>query len=196
MEDIFIDISEMLSGGNAINPSDYYFYRGLSRGYLYLDTDIDDSTVNYIVYPLIQMNEDPNIKKITLYINSNGGDPYVAMSIVSVIENLKKPITIVILGTAASAAGFVAMAKGKHIKTVCNKYSVGLIHPGSIRLGGNSAEVRDTHDFWQRYEDTKIKDFILSHTNITDEKYESIKRREYWMLADEMLELGIVDEII
>ena len=62
-------------------------------------------------------------------------------------------------------------------------------------IAGNANAANDTHDFLQKYEGV-LKDFVISHTKITEEKYESIKRLEYYMTADEMLELGIVDEII
>ena len=37
---------------------------------------------------------------------------------------------------------------------------------------------------------------MLSHTKIDDDLYDKIERQEYWIDADEMLELGIVDKII
>jgi len=191
-----IDVSELVRTGGLPSPTDYFYYTGLKEGKLILNEDIDDMSVESVIIPLKMMDEDPDITDITVYLNSNGGNPEVGMSIVSTLENMRTPVTISILGRAASAAGYIAMAKSPNIHTICTPYSVCLIHPGSVFLFGNASEAEDTHDFLRRYDEEIIKNFILSRTKISEEKYEQIKRREYWMLPDEMVELGIVDEII
>lgn len=62
-------------------------------------------------------------------------------------------------------------------------------------MEGSAHAVKDTFDFSQHYEE-KIKDYILSHSKIDADLYEKVERKEYWMDADEMKRLGIVDEII
>ena len=178
------------------NPIDYYFYKGLGEGSVTLNDDVDDELIEKVIFPLIQMDVDSNIEHITFYVNSSGGDPQDGMAVVNCLENMQTPVTICILGRAASAAAYIVMAKGPHIKTVCGKYSVSLIHAGSVFLIGNANEAEDTHDFIKKYDEQILKKFVISHTKISAKKYEEIKRREYWMMADEMLELGIVDEII
>ena len=192
LEDLFNNGEEISS---LPNPIDYYFYRGLKEGYVILNDDIEDDIVERVIFPLRQLDLDPDIKHITLYINSNGGDPQDGMAVVSCLENMKTPVTICIIGRAASAAGYIVMAKGEHIRKVCGKYSVGLIHTGSVHITGNANAANDTHDFLRKYDEI-LKKFVISHTNITEEKYNEIHRLEYWMTSDEMLELGIVDEIV
>ena len=96
---------------------------------------------------------------------------------------------------AASMGGLIAMAKNPHLKVVCDKFTVGLIHSGSQYMAGSAHAVRDTFKFSERYEE-KIKQYILSHTNIDEEMYQNIERQEFWMDADDMLKYGIVDEIL
>ena len=178
------------------NPIDYYFYKGLKEGAVTLNDEVNDDLIEKVIFPLMQMDVNPDIEHITFYVNSSGGDPQDGMAVVNCLENMQTPVTICILGRAASAAAYIVMAKGSHIRTVCGKYSVSLIHAGSVFLWGNANEAEDTHDFIKRYDEQILKKFVISHTKITEKKYEEIKRREYWMLADEMLELGIVDEIV
>lgn len=178
------------------NPIDYYHYKGLKNGIVTLNDDVSDENVERVIFPLQQLDEDKNIEHITFYINSAGGDPQVGMAIVSCLENLKTPVTIHILGRACSAACYIAMAKGKHIKTVCGKYSIGLIHAGSVYIEGDAMNARDTQAFLDRYEDEVLKEFVLSHTKITREEYEKRLRDEWWLIADDMLKYGIVDEIV
>ena len=42
----------------------------------------------------------------------------------------------------------------------------------------------------------KIREYVLSHSKITEEEYEKMERCEWYMCAEQMLELGLVDEII
>jgi ATP-dependent protease ClpP protease subunit len=62
-------------------------------------------------------------------------------------------------------------------------------------MQGSTHAVRDTFKFSEKYED-KIKEYILSHTNIDETMYNEIERQEFWMDANDMLKYGIVNEII
>ena len=94
-------------------------------------------------------------------------------------------------GVAADTLGLLV----HHRLTVGLTHTVGLIHSGSTYLEGNVNSVKDTFKFSEKYE-KKIKDYMLSHTKIDEDLYDKIERQEYWIDADEMLELGIVDKII
>ena len=120
-----------------------------------------------------------------------------AWNIVDQIEKAKSPVTIHIMAMAASMGFLIAMAgkNNPNVKTVCHPFSVGLLHSGSQYMEGSAHAVKDTFDFSQHYEE-KIKNYILTHTKIDDDLYDKIERKEYWMDADEMKRLGIVDEII
>ena len=101
------------------------------------------------------------------------------------------------MAMAASMGTLIAMAgkNNPNVKTVCHPFSVGLIHSGSQYMEGTAHAVKDTFNFSQHYEE-KIKNYILTHTKIDENLYDKIERKEYWMDADEMLRLGVVDEII
>lgn len=178
------------------NPVDYYHYKGLKDGIVILNDEVCDENIEKVIFPLQQLDEDEKIKHITFYINSVGGDPQVGMAIVSCLENMKTPVTIHILGRACSAACYIAMAKGKHINTVCGKYAVGLIHAGSVYIEGDANNARDTQAFLDRYDNDILKEFVLSHTKIDAELYDAHGRNEWWLLAEDMLKYGIVDELI
>jgi ATP-dependent protease ClpP protease subunit len=178
------------------NPVDYYHYKGLSDGVVILNSEVDDDNIEKVIFPLRQLDEDEEVEHITFYVNSVGGDPQVGMAIVSCLENMKTPVTIHILGRACSAACYIVMAKGDHIKTVCGKYAVGLIHAGNVYIEGDAMNARDTQAFLDRYDNEILKEFVLSHTKIDEELYDAHGRNEWWLLADDMLKYGIVDEIV
>ena len=190
-----LDLSEALKSNSLPSPIDYQYYKCLENNTIIINQEISECLVEYAIIPLMNLDADENVKHIDILLNTVGGDIYTGFSMVSVLENLKTDTTIRIIGMAASMGGLIAMAKNPHIKVVCDKWSVGLIHSGSQYMEGSAHAVKDTFKFSERYEE-KIKAYILSHTNITEEMYKEIERQEFWMDADDMLKYGIVDEII
>lgn len=179
------------------DPMMYQYYKGLSERKIVINDEIRDELLEMAILPYMAMDSDGSGEPIEIIINTCGGDIYAGFNFVDQIENAKTPTTIHIMGMAASMGTLIAMAgkNNPNVKCVCHKFSVGLLHSGSQYMEGTAHAVKDTFDFTQHYED-KIKDFILSHSKITEEYYDKIERKELWLDADEMLRLGIVDEII
>ena len=143
------------------------------------------------------MDNDGTGKPIEIIISTVGGEIYSGFNFVDQIEKAKSPVTIHIMSMAASMGFLIAMAgkNNPNVETICHPFSVGLLHSGSQYMEGSAHAVKDTFDFSQHYEE-KIKDYILSHSKIDADLYEKVERKEYWMDADEMKRLVIVDEII
>ena len=188
---------ESLMAGEAQPPSykDYQYYRCLKDHVILVNDDITDNLLELATLPLMQMDEDKNVDHIKILLNTYGGQIYAGMSFVSALEAAKTPITVQIMGVAASMGIYIAMAKSDYITTVCQPYSVGLIHAGTYFTDGDRNAAKDNWEFNEKYEE-KLRQFILDRTNITEEKYKDIERHEYWIDAQQMLEYGIVDKII
>lgn len=180
---------------SGLSPEMYQYYKGLESNRIIINDEINESLVEYAVLPLLQMDEDENVKHIDIVLNTPGGQIYDGFVLVDVLERITTPTTITVMGMAASMGCLILMVKNPVVKKVCYPFSVGLIHSGSKYLSGSAHSVRDTFKFSEKYEQ-KIKEYILSHTNIDEQMYEEIERQEFWCDADTMLELGIVDEIL
>ena len=190
-----ISLDTLLEDGNLPDPVTYQYYKGLLNNTIIINDEINDCLLEYATIPLMEMDKDPNVKSIDIILNTPGGDIYDGFSFVSVLENVSKPVTLRIIGMAASMGGLIAMAKNPNLKVICDRFAVGLIHSGSQYMSGSTHAVRDTFKFSERYEE-KIKNYILTHTNIDEKMYAEIERQEFWMDAEDMLKYGIVDEII
>lgn len=177
--------------------SEYQYYKGLESRTLIINGLIDTSIVESAILPLRRFEEENDEKEIKIYLNSDGGNLIDGFALISAIERCKASIYIEILGNAASMACLIAMSGyGKdNIKTVCNQYSVGLIHSGFQALSGSAHSLEDTMDFNRRYE-AKVKEYVVTHSNIGSEFYDEIYRKEFWMTAEDMKRYGIVDEIL
>jgi ATP-dependent Clp protease protease subunit len=162
--------------------------------------DIDDTAIFRYIIPIIQMNKDDDtlgipIKDrhpITLYISSYGGDATSGMNLIDVIKASKTPI-ISVSFIACSMACLIAMACHKRY---CHKNSVFLIHDGLINIQNSMGKARDMYEFFGVKKDRAVREFILQHTKITKSQLSRNWRREWWITAEEGLELGLVDEII
>ena len=51
------------------------------------------------------------------------------------------------------------------------------------------------YKFYQRY-DEYLKSYTLSHSKITEEEYDKMERYEWYMTSADMLEKGLVDEVL
>lgn len=195
MAELEINLNDLLNKGTLPDPVEYQYYKNLLDNTVVINDEIGDNLLELAILPIMNMDADPKVKEINIILNTPGGDIYDGFAFVSVLEHIKTKTTIKIVGMAASMGALIAMAKSPKLKVVCDKWSVGLIHSGSQYMEGTTHAVRDTFKFSERYEE-KIKEYILSHTNITEEIYKEIERQEFWMDAEDMLKYGIVDEII
>lgn len=197
MELTLDEIMEMLKPTGMPDPIMYQYYLNLLKRKIVINEQISDGLLETAILPFIEMDNDGTNKPIEIILSTVGGEIYSGFNLVDQIENAKSPVIIHIMSMAASMGILIAMAgkNNPNVKTVCHKFSVGLLHSGSQYLEGSAHAVKDLFDFSQQYEE-KIKEYILSHTKIDKELYEKIERKEYWMDAQEMLRVGIVDEII
>lgn len=158
---------------------------------------ISENTIEKVVMPLLRMDNDGSGEKITIYINTNGGSVYDGLVLCDIIEHLKTETEVIVLGYAYSMGSIILMS-GKNNPNVtrkCYPFSTALIHGGSAYISGSSSQVKDYFKFNEKFE-KRIADFIVSHTNLTEDDYAAIERYEAYMDSDEMLEKGLVDEII
>ena len=194
-----IDLAELLSNNPGCLPdfTEYQYYKNLTDRKLILNSAIGDDLLELITLPYMDMDNDGSGKPIEIIVNTGGGEIYSGFNLIDQIERAKTPTTIHIMSLAASMGTLIAMAgkNNPNVKTVCHPFSVGLLHGGSQYMEGSAHAVKDLFNFTERYED-KIKEYVLTHSKITEDYYEKIERKELWLDADEMLRLGIVDEII
>lgn len=191
MPDTFLEIQLP----NSPDPILYHYYKGLSNRTFYINCEIDSDLVDMVSVPLLMA--DTTGEPITIYLNTPGGSVFDGFNLADIISNLKSPTTIIVLGYAYSMGMYLLMAGSNkpNITRKCYPFSTGLMHGGSSLVQGTSSQVRDYHEFAERF-DKKVENFVLANSNFTKEEYDKIERYELYLTAEEMLEKGLVDEII
>lgn len=175
-----------------------FHLRDIQSRKFYLISDVDVMSVFDIARHILQINrEDMSLdaearKPIIIYIASNGGEVDAGFQLIDVIENSKTPVYTVNLCNAYSMGFLIGLAGHKRFALPNAKF---LMHDGSNVVYGTGTKVQDQMEFQKRV-DSRIKDYIISHSNLSPEEYDAKLRVEWFMFADEAKERGFVDSII
>lgn len=194
--DIDTDLEAILTDGGMIN--ELFYLKDLQQRKLFLKTDIDSFSVADVVKHIMQINkEDREIpaeerKPILLYLSSHGGSVDAGFELIDAIKMSKTPVYTINLGYWYSMGFFIGIAGDKRFAT---QNSTFLMHDGSSFVIDSSAKVQDRMDFQKRLGD-RIKEYVISNSNVTSEEYDSKFRTEWYLFAPEAKEKGFIDYII
>lgn len=193
-----LDLNELIQQlSDSADPVMYQYFKNLNNRTIIINEDISEASIETVILPLLEMDNDGSGKPIKILLNTNGGDVGVGLNIVDIISKLKTPTEIIVLASAYSMGSLILMSayNNPNVTTKCYHFSTALIHSGSTYVSGTSTQVKDYHNFQEKYE-KMIKEFIISHSKITEEEYEGMYRFEWYLTSKDMLDKGLVQEII
>ena len=199
MDEFNEDFSDMegLFDTTLPDPTMVEFYRRLKNREILWNDDIDDATIDIALYIKKWNDEDKDLaiedrQPIKIFINSDGGYVATVLHVIDMIHLSKTPVYPIGQGRVYSAGGLLLMARHKRYifpHTSC------LIHDGSSGAIGSIGKMIDNLEFTKELE-KRIKQYILSSTRITEEIYDQNYRRDWFMFSEEIIKLGIADEIV
>ena len=129
--------------------------------------------------------------KITLHINSPGGNVFDGITIYNTIVNHKATVAVIIDGVAASAASFVAMAGDE---VVMAPHSQMMIHEAQgIELGA-ADDMRKMADVLDKSSDN-IASIYAQRTGGSTEEWRARMKDETWFSDSEAVEVGLADRV-
>ena len=198
--DIFFnDEVKELTKLNLPDPETLDYYERIKNREIFWNFDIDDSLVDFSLM-IIKWNKEDKGKSsnervpIKILINSNGGELSAVLNFINVLQLSKTPVYTIGLGKTYSSAGLILLAGSKGHRYVFQD-TTALIHSGSTGAAGNTDKVLDNFEFTQRQE-KRVKDFVVANTNITEKLYIKNYRKDWWLMSDEIISLGLADKII
>ena len=189
---------EALETESLADPALHQYYHNLfDRRTIVLNQEIDENIIEMVSLPLLEWDNDNSGKPITILLNSPGGSVLPALHLCNIIEQLKTPTTIIVLGYALSMGFILACSGSKNPNVITKAYegSIFMYQEGDINLGGTSGQAKSFMKFNEKLE-KYMEDFIISHTEITQKDYEAYRDQDQWLTAQEALQLGVIDEII
>ena len=153
------------------------------------DTDISATDFD----KLLKQAKADGAKRLTLRINSPGGQVFQAVAMRTMLMNSGLEISVMIEGMCASAATLLACVPGGHVRMAGG--SMFMVHnPMSIAYG-NADEIDKTVEMLRKMEG----DFHAIYAARTGQDEDTIAawmNEETWFTAQEALDAGFVDEIM
>lgn len=194
--DIEVEFEKIMLDGGMVD--ELFRLQDLRNRKLYLNDGIDQCSVAEIVKHILQYNSDDKgidpaeRKPILLYVVSEGGEVDSGFELIDTIQCSKTPVYTINLGYQYSMGFLIGLAGHKRFAMKNAKF---LMHDGSNFVYNSGAKAQDQMRFNSRVEE-RIKEYILSRGNLTNEEYDAKLRVEWYMFADEAKERGFVDYII
>lgn len=157
----------------------------------------------YFVSDLTPALKEAGRRPLTVNLNSPGGDAFEGITIFNLLVDYPAPITVNILGEAASAASVIAMA-GDRIRMY--QGSLMMIHSSKAAvmaaIYGNSKEIRHTADELDQLAevldrlDGSVAELYANRTGNSVDDVLALMRAETWMKPDEAVERGFANEVV
>ena len=170
------------------------FSRLMMDRIIFLGTEVNSHVANIIQAQLLFLESVDANKDIQIYINSPGGEVYSGLGIYDTIQFIKPDVATICTGMAASMAA-VLLCAGAQGKRSALPHSRVMIHQP---LGGAQGQASDI-EITAR-EILKIKEelalIIAKHTGKSTEEVIRTGDRDYWMIASEAKDFGMIDEVL
>ena len=130
--------------------------------------------------------------KVTVWINSPGGDCFAAAQIYNMLMEYPGTVDVHIDGIAASAASVIEMA-GNHV--AISPVGMMMIHnPATVSIG-DEREMKKAMDMLSEVKESIINAYELK-TGLPRKQLSNMMNAESWMNAKKALELGFADSIL
>jgi len=180
---------------NGLNERAYDIYsRLLKERIIFLDGEIDDAKADLVVAQLLFLESEDPKKDINLYINSPGGSVTAGLAIYDTMQYLRADVSTICMGQAASMAALI-LAGGAAGKRLILPSSRVMIHQPWGGVQGQSSDIAIHAKEILRLKKLSI-DFLVKHTDQSEERVAADIERDFFMTASEAVEYGIVDTVL
>jgi ATP-dependent Clp protease protease subunit len=170
------------------------FSRLMMDRIIFLGTQIDDYTANVIQAQLLYLDSSDPGKDISIYLNSPGGSVYAGLGIYDTMQYISSDVATICTGMAASMAAVLLVA-GTKGKRSALKHARVMIHQPMGGAQGQASDIEITAREIQKLK-KELYTIIADHSGNPFERIETDSDRDYWMIADEAREYGMIDEVM
>jgi ATP-dependent Clp protease protease subunit len=161
---------------------------------IFLGTGVDDYVANIIQAQLLFLESVDASKDISIYINSPGGSVYAGLGIYDTMQFVKPDVATICTGMAASM-GAVLLCAGAEGKRSALPHSRVMIHQPSGGAQGVATDMEINLKEMLKLKN-ELYEIISKHSGQSFEKVHQDSERDYWMIAAEAKEYGMIDEVL
>ncbi|WP_439696400.1 ClpP family protease [Mucilaginibacter sp. AW1-7] len=170
------------------------FSRLMMDRIIFMGQAVDDNVANIIQAQLLFLQSTDAKKDIQMYINSPGGSVYAGLGIYDTMHFISPDVATICTGIALSM-GAILLCGGAAGKRAALKHSRVMLHQPS---GGAQGMASDIQIAAQQILLMKqeLYEIVAKHSGQPYEKVYQVSDRDYWMIASEAKEFGIIDEVL
>ncbi|PSR01654.1 MAG: ATP-dependent Clp protease proteolytic subunit [Bacteroidetes bacterium SW_11_45_7] len=176
-----------------IQPLDV-FSRLMMDRIIFLGMPINDHLANIIQAQLLFLESNDPSRDIQIYLNSPGGMVYAGLGIYDTMQYIAPNVATICTGMAASM-GAIILAAGTDGKRSALTHSRVMIHQPLGGVQGQASDIEITANEILKLK-KELYTIISNHTGQTFKKVEKDSDRDYWMVAQEAKEYGMIDEVL
>lgn len=190
------------SAGNDSDNQRKYF-REFDYGIDFTDNVIliQDEIVHGLTFDIISKVRlirkiNKNVEVINIMLNSPGGDVVETLALIDYIHTMKDQgvkFNIICRGMAMSAAALL-LAAGTGVRSA-SKHSKIMVHQLSTFAIGKLSDVKSNAKFSEQLED-ECNELMSQFTKKDKSYWEENQKSDYFLNAQQALDLGIIDQII
>lgn len=171
-------------------------YNAASGRFVLYDV-VDDYSVKELIQSILQWNSvAPEGDPIKLIINSPGGSVIDGLALYDTLrfisEESKRKVTTVALGYAASMGGVILQGGDERLITPSSSV---LIHEISSGRSGSTGRLKDHMEHIDMLTNRLVEILASKSTLTGDEIKERWDRRDWWLTAQDCVDLGFADRI-
>ncbi|MFP3915298.1 MAG: ATP-dependent Clp protease proteolytic subunit [Actinomycetota bacterium] len=170
------------------------YSRLLKDRIIFLGTPIDDTVANLIMAQLLHLESDDPDKDVFLYINSPGGSITSLFAIYDTMQYIRPDVNTVCMGMAASASA-VLLAGGAPKKRFALPHARVMLHQPHGGAQGQASDIEIQARLIVQMRE-QLNQILADHTGQPYDKIAQDTERDYWMLAEDAKEYGVIDGVL
>lgn len=197
MSNVLLGIPETVANLQLPDPTLRDYFRDEQDRIYWLDTAIDDSTLELVKYIFRCNKEDKDKpieerKRILIMIDSPGGSVEVLASIIGAIKISQTPIWTCCYCTAFSAAADLLACGHKRFALPMTAM---MFHAGSACYQGSQNDINKAKKFFDGM-GKRVTDEVNSRTKFDAKFLRKLKTDDMYMNEEEALDYGVIDAVV
>ena len=170
------------------------FSRLMMDRIIFMGQAVDDYVAKFIQAQLLFLLSTDAKKDIQMYINSPGGSVYAGLGIYDTMHFISPDVATICTGMALSM-GAVLLCGGAAGKRAALRHSRVMLHQPSGGAQGMASDIEIASRQVLKIKQ-ELYEIIAKHSGQPYKKVYEVSDRDYWMIADEAKEFGIIDEVL
>ena len=170
---------------------------GQVEGHYLLPENQKSTKYEHLIPLIVEAEQSEETKGLLIILNTVGGDVEAGLALAEMIAGVSKPTVSIVVGGGHSIGVPLAVSAKRSFIVPSATMTV---HP--VRITGLVVGAPQTYNYFAKMQD-RITDFVVSHSDCTKEKYDSLLRGSSDMATDQgtildgrdAVEVGLIDGI-